>query len=144
MSQKQIVPELEPELTTVRNIVSDIMDKASEQSARVPVPEKGVVSEIPEQKMVEQEAITVSPEMLLAQIVANVGEEFVIIPTAGWMAIVGVIKDYDSGNHDIPLLEELENLGVPVIPVSLAKKKLESSIIMPHDTPQGDSKIILP
>lgn len=96
------------------------------------------------QEMQEQEAITVTPEMLLAQIVAHIGPEFVIIPLDGWSAIVKTIKDYQKDKDD-NLLEILESLGVPVVPVSLAgKKEEESSIIMPNGVPQGESRIITP
>lgn len=100
--------------------------------------------EVPEPNVDGQEAVTVSPEMLLNQIVAHVGEEFVIIPTGGWMKIVETIQEYKE--EDGKLLEILEGLGVPVVPVSLAPKKKEdeSRIIMPSDTPEGDSKIIMP
>ena len=97
-------------------------------------------SRVPPMPSQDQEAMTVSPEMLLAQIVATVGEEFVIIPTAGWISIVDVIqKSSDKG-----LSDQLEGLKVPVIPVSLAPKKEEKLIITPNDTPEGDSHIILP
>jgi len=96
-----------------------------------------------------QEAFTVSAEMLLAQIVQAVGEEFVIIPTSGWQKIVTTIQDYsksaqNSLTNDEDLLKILEGLGIPVIPVSLAPKQEESLIIMPNDTPKGESKIIIP
>ena len=86
----------------------------------------------------EQEAITVTPEMLLAQIVAHIGEEFVVIPTNGWIKIVETIKS----SKDESLADVLQALGVPVIPVSLAPKKEESRIITPGDMPKGDGKII--
>jgi len=94
------------------------------------------VSDVPEEPM------TVSPEMLLAQIVSYIGEDFVVIPTGGWAKIVETIKEYDSKKTDENLLDMLQNLGVSVIPVSLAPKE-ESSIIMPSDIPQGNSKIIV-
>lgn len=96
-----------------------------------------------------QEAITVSAEMLLAQIVNSVGEEFVIIPTDGWMMIVKTIQKYtedamsEEGTKE-NLLKNLEGLGIPVVPVSLAPKEEESRIIMPNDIPAGDSTIITP
>lgn len=77
--------------------------------------------------------------MLLAQIVTHVGEEFVIIPTDGWMRIVQTIQE----STDKDLVEKCEKLGVPVIPVSLAPKKEESLIITPDNMPEGDAKIIL-
>lgn len=91
----------------------------------------------------DQEAITVSAEVLLAQIVAHVGEEFVIIPTNGWVSIIDTIQN----SSDEGLAQELENLRVPVIPVSLtpdSKPAEESLIITPNDMPQGESKIIMP
>ena len=90
----------------------------------------------------DQEAITVSPEMLLAQIVSHIGEEFVIIPTDGWQRIVKTIQS----SNDKDLAKNLENLGVPVVPISLSpntKPEEESLIILPDDMPKGDSKIIL-
>jgi hypothetical protein len=94
---------------------------------------------------VVQEAMTVSPELLLAQIVSTIGEEFVIVPTSGWVAIVTVLQEYDSReDKSESLLQILEELGVPVIPVSLASKEEENRIITPNDIPQGDSKIIMP
>ena len=99
------------------------------------------VLDTPEQP--KSETATLTPELLLAQIVAHVGEEFVIIPTGGWMKIVETIRDYQEDKDD-NLLEILEGLGIPVIPVSLAKKEEESRIIMPTDAPQEESRIIMP
>jgi hypothetical protein len=92
-----------------------------------------------------QEAITVSAEMLLAQIVGAIGEEFVVIPTHGWMAIVQTLQEWQNSEHDEDddLLEKLENLGVPVIPVSLTSKEEEKRILTPDDI-RGDSRIIIP
>lgn len=88
----------------------------------------------------DQEAITVTPEMLLAQIVNYIGEEFVIIPTNGWMNIVKTIQE--SSDEDLD--KRLEALGIPVIPVSLAPKEQneKSRIITPGNMPEGDGKII--
>ncbi len=108
------------------------------------------MSEIPEVAPVDvpdgpKPPSVVTPEILLAQIVSHIGEEFVVIPTDGWMKIVKAIQDFDkSENLDENLLETLEGLGIPVVPVSLAKKDEASKIIMPNDTPDGDSKIIMP
>jgi len=87
-------------------------------------------------------SMTVSPDMLLAQIVSHIGEDFVVIPTGGWACIVRAIKDYDPKETEETLLDILQGLGVPVIPVSLSPKE-ESSIIMPSDMTKGDSKIIV-
>jgi ferredoxin-fold anticodon binding domain-containing protein len=93
-----------------------------------------------------QEAITVSAEMLLAQIVSIIGEEFVVIPTGGWMSIVHTLQEYDSrDDKSESILTIMEGLGVPVIPVSLSPKKDEESrIITPNDMPKGESNIIMP
>ena len=95
----------------------------------------------------------VTPDMLLAQIVTHIGEEFVVIRMDGWAAIVGTIKD----SSDEGLLQTMDDLKIPVIPISLKGKPPEdesliikpndtqdSGIIMPNDVPQGDSKIIMP
>jgi len=90
--------------------------------------------------MMEQEAVNVTPEGLLAQIVALIGPEFVIIPTAGWQAVVKTIQS----SEDKDLAQHLEDLRVPVIPVSLAPVKEESRILTPNGMPAGESRIILP
>ena len=102
---------------------------------------------IAEEKMQGQEAMTVSPKVLLAQLVSFVGEEFVVIPTGGWMAIVETLQNIDKAKpEDRPesILEVMEGLGVPVVPVSLCAKEEESNIIMPNDVPEGESRIIMP
>ena len=93
----------------------------------------------------EQEAVTVTPEMLLAQIVAHIGPEFVVIPSNGWMTIVKALHDFDKDGEE-NVVDVMQGLGVPVIPVSLAGKSEEdeSKIILPNDMPQGESKIIMP
>jgi hypothetical protein len=94
----------------------------------------------------EQQTETVTPEILLAQIVSAIGEEFVVIPLEGWVTIVENIHQYtqkaqsEEGTKE-NLLEIMESLKVPVIPVSLSKKE-ESRIITPDGMPAGDSKII--
>ena len=96
-----------------------------------------------ELKELEQEGLAtpkiVTPDMLLNQIVSKIGPDFVVISMSGWGKIVETIHDANDGE----LLKELEKLNVPVIPVSLTPKEKESRIIVPTDTPQGDSKIIL-
>lgn len=93
------------------------------------------VEQVEQEEQVEQVAMAVTPEMLLAQIVGMIGEEFVVIPISGWAEIFTAVK---------PFLEDgtIELSDIPVIPVSLAKKE-ESRIILPNDTPTGDSNIIL-
>ena len=81
----------------------------------------------------------VSPDMLLAEIVKHIGPDFVVIPMKGWGSIVKVIQDY----KDEQLLDDMENLKVPVVPVSLTPKDEESRIILPTDAPKGESKIIV-
>ena len=93
----------------------------------------------------QQEAVTVSPEMLLAQLVNVVGEEFVVIPTGGWMKIVETLNKIDeSVEKPRSIIDIMEGLGVPVVPVSLAKKDKDTKILTPDDIPQGDSRIIMP
>ena len=100
---------------------------------------------VTEPEMQGQEAVTVSPEMLLAQLVNVVGEEFVVIPTGGWMAIVNELKKIDEAvGKPESILKIMEGLGVPVVPVSLAKKEEESNILTPDDIPEGESRIIMP
>lgn len=97
------------------------------------------------EEMQEQEATTVSPEMLLNQLVAYVGEEFVVISTGGWMTIVKALQDIDeSDEKPDSIISIMEGLKVPVVPVSLASKKEESSIIMPDSALDGESRIIMP
>ena len=93
----------------------------------------------------EEQQLTVTPDMLLAQIVSYIGEEFVVIPTAGWLKIVKTLKEYDPEKDERSLLDIMEGLKIPVIPISLVPKDVdESRIITPNDTPAGDSNIILP
>lgn len=95
---------------------------------------------VPPMPSQDQEAITVSADMLLAQLVGAVGPEFVVIPTQGWFDIVQELqKSTDEG-----LADRLQALQIPVVPVSLAPKEEENRIITPDDMPQGESKIILP
>lgn len=90
------------------------------------------------------EQVTISPEVLLAQLVNFVGEEFVVIPTAGWMKIVETLQDIDKAEEKPEsIIKIMEELGVPVVPVSLAKKD-EGKIITPNGTPDGESRIIIP
>ena len=95
---------------------------------------------VPPMPSQDQEAVTVSPEMLLAQIVQVIGPEFVVIPTAGWFKIVETLRE----SSDETLLQTLEDLRVPVVPVSLAPQQPKSPIIMPNDAPPGESRIIKP
>lgn len=85
---------------------------------------------------------TVTPEVLLAQIVSYIGEEFVVIPASGWMNIVTTIQDYDKSDKEESIISNLEKLGVPVVPISLSAKEEESRIITPNAAPGGDSRII--
>lgn len=89
-----------------------------------------------------EETMTVTPEALLGQIVSYIGEEFVVIPTSGWQAIVKSLHEYkdDSGGT---IIEILEKLKIPVIPISLSPKEEESRIILPNDTPKNGSNIIV-
>lgn len=84
------------------------------------------------------ESKKVSSEQLLSNIVKMVGEEFVVMSLSGWQQVVQTI--YDEKNEE--LLERFRDLKVPVIPVVLEQKE-KSNIIMPNDTPKGDSKIIV-
>ena len=95
--------------------------------------------------MQDQVAQTVSPEVLLNQLVHFVGEEFVVIPLDGWMKIVKALQDIDAADEKPEsLIEVMESLEVPVVPVSLASKEEESKIILPNDAPDGESRIIMP
>lgn len=87
-----------------------------------------------------QEAVVVTPEILLGQIVNVVGQEFVVIPTQGWVDIVKTITE----SSDEGLADRCQALKVPVIPVSLSPKEPDSPIITPDNMPRGESKIILP
>lgn len=107
-------------------------------------PEEKRVPPMPSQ---DQEALTVTPEMLLAQIVNNIGNEFVVIPTGGWAKVVETIgeieKEIKEIDASVSILQRFQDLQIPVIPVSLAPKEEESRIITPTDMPTGDSNIIL-
>ena len=100
--------------------------------------ENEVKQEGPKTPSQDQEAITVTPEMLLVQIVSHIGEEFVVIPTNGWMKVVETIQE----SEDKGLSDQLQKLGIPVVPVSLAQKEEESRIITPDGMPKGGGKII--
>ena len=102
------------------------------------------MSEEMTENQMEQEAVTVNAEMLLAQIVSAIGEEFVIIPTRGWMMIVNALREYQAGDKEENLLDILEALQVPVIPVSLAPKEEEEKRILTPEDIRGESRIIMP
>ena len=88
----------------------------------------------------QEDSAIVSPEQLLSSIVHICGEEFVVIPLFGWGKIVETIKE----STDETLIQKLDTLKVPVVPVSLQPKEEESRIIMPNGSPRGESKIIIP
>lgn len=87
-----------------------------------------------------EEAQVISAEVLLANLVTILGEDFVVIDLFGWGEIVRTIHE----SSDETLLDKLDALKVRVIPVSLQPKKEESRILLPNGMPQGDSKIIIP
>jgi len=101
--------------------------------------------EINEVEVPNEEQMTVTPDMLLAQIVSYIGEQFVVIPTGGWLKIVKTLQEYDPEKDGDDLISLMEGLKVPVIPISLVPKNAEdSNIITPNGMPSGDSNIILP
>jgi len=116
------------------------MDENKPDLPPIPTTDEGEEVRVPPMPSQDQEAITVTPEMLLAQIVHHVGEEFVIIPTKGWFQVVKTVQE----SSDEGLADRLEKLGIPVIPVSLAPRREPNQIITPDDMPVGDSKIIIP
>lgn len=93
----------------------------------------------------KEEQVVISAEVLLAQLVNVVGENFVVIPTSGWQAIVQTLMGIDE-NEEKPesIVKIMENLGIPVVPVSLSKKEEPSPILMPDDVPEGEGRIIMP
>ena len=79
-----------------------------------------------------------SAEMVLAEIANHIGPEFVAMPLNGWIAIVSKMKELEE-EHNVSFVKELEELQVPVIPISMVPKE-ESRII----TPNEGSRIITP
>lgn len=104
--------------------------------------EEVIIEEV--EPLSEQSSMIVQPDELLAQIVAFIGGDFVVMPTLGWMKIVKTIQKYEKGDKKENLLDILEGLNVSIIPVSLSPKQDESRIITPTGTPIGDSNIITP
>jgi len=94
---------------------------------------------------IQQEACTVNAELFLAQLSLVVGEEFIAIPTAGWMLFIQTLQEWEEeeDHGDETLSERLEKLQIPIMPVSLTRKEDERRILTPDDI-RGESRIITP
>ncbi len=93
------------------------------------------------EEQLPQGPVRVPPEMILSYIAENLQDNILVLPMAGWEAILQTIQEHG----DKELIDKLEALQVPVVPImleGLTTKKEESRIILPGDMPKGDGKII--
>lgn len=75
-------------------------------------------------------------EALLTSIVVHIGPEFMVVPMDGWKDVLRKLAEYDEAHKDDEdyesIVDSLNDLKIPMIPVSLVAREEESRIITPN------------